>query len=77
MSDTTLKLSNRQTAIAQLLCAGLMDKEIAARLKISVGTVRMHIRILFFKCRARNRTEAAVVFVTKHKQRIPRPQLTK
>lgn len=51
-------LSNRENEILQLLSKGLLYKEIADKLSISVGTVRQHIHKIYEKLHVNNRTEA-------------------
>ena len=51
-------LSNRENEILQLLAKGLLYKEIADRLGISVSTVRQHIHHIYEKLHVQNRTEA-------------------
>ncbi|TAL42745.1 MAG: response regulator transcription factor [Chitinophagaceae bacterium] len=51
-------LSNRENEILQLLAKGLLYKEIAEQLKISVSTVRQHIHHIYEKLHVQNRTEA-------------------
>ena len=51
-------LSNRENEILQLLSKGLLYKEIADELTISVGTVRQHIHKIYEKLHVQNRTEA-------------------
>lgn len=51
-------LSNRENEILQLLSKGLLYKEIAEQLSISVGTVRQHIHKIYEKLHVQNRTEA-------------------
>ncbi|MCL4180032.1 MAG: response regulator transcription factor [Verrucomicrobia bacterium] len=52
------QLSPRETEIIQLLAHGRLYKEIADRLKLSVETVRTHIRNIYQKLHVRGRTEA-------------------
>ena len=51
-------LSNRENEILQLLSKGLLYKEIADELTISVSTVRQHIHHIYEKLHVQNRTEA-------------------
>jgi DNA-binding NarL/FixJ family response regulator len=51
-------LSNRENNILQLLSRGLLYKEIAEQLAISVSTVRQHIHHIYEKLHVQNRTEA-------------------
>jgi len=51
-------LSNRENEILQLLAHGLLYKEIADKLLISVNTVRQHIHKIYEKLHVQNRTEA-------------------
>jgi len=52
------ELSGRENEILQLLSKGLLYKEIADKLSISVNTVRQHIHNIYEKLHAQNRTEA-------------------
>ncbi len=51
-------LSGRENEILQLLAKGLLYKEIADQLSISVATVRQHIHHIYEKLHVQNRTEA-------------------
>jgi DNA-binding NarL/FixJ family response regulator len=51
-------LSHRENEILQLLSKGLLYKEIAEHLSISVSTVRQHIHHIYEKLHVQNRTEA-------------------
>ena len=55
-------LSPREQAVARLLCEGLSDKEIAARLGIQPGTVKDHVKRLLRKSGSANRTRFALTF---------------
>jgi two-component system, NarL family, response regulator DesR len=52
-------LSRRQLEVLQLAAQGHPNEEIAARLRISVNTVKSHLRTIFVRIGARNRVEAA------------------
>ena len=51
-------LSGRENEILLLLAKGLLYKEIAEQLAISVSTVRQHIHHIYEKLHVQNRTEA-------------------
>jgi len=57
-ADPPTGLSNRENEILQLLSKGLLYKEIADQLGISVNTVRQHIHKIYEKLHVQNRTEA-------------------
>ena len=53
-------LSEQETAVLQLLCAGLSNREIGAELFISPGTAKWHVHNILQKLGASNRAQAAV-----------------
>jgi len=58
--DETSNLSLREREVLDLLAEGLPDKEIAAKLSISMPTVRYHLKHIYDKLHVRSRTEAAL-----------------
>jgi len=54
-------LSVRQREVTFLVAEGLSNKEIAQRLEISVGTVKVHLHCIYRKLGIRNRTTLAVL----------------
>jgi DNA-binding NarL/FixJ family response regulator len=62
-SSSGLRLSPRETEILNLLAAGLGNKEIAWRLKISDHTVKFHVTSIFNKLGASGRAEAVAIGV--------------
>ena len=58
-------LSKRENEILALLKDGLSNPEIAENLNLSIKTIENHIRNIFIKLGAKNRTEA-VVLAVKH-----------
>ena len=58
----TKKLSERQYQIMELMCLGNTTKEIAKKLGGSPSTVETHIKIIFEKLSATNRSNAVFIF---------------
>jgi NarL family two-component system response regulator LiaR len=54
-------LTAREREVLALLAGGLSNKEIAERLTLSVGTVRLHVSNILAKLGAPNRTTAAAI----------------
>lgn len=54
-------LSEREQEILDLIAAGLPNREVATSLKISESTVKSHLKHIFAKLNARNRTEAVAI----------------
>jgi DNA-binding NarL/FixJ family response regulator len=59
-------LTTRELEILLEVAKGSTDREIAQRIFVSTTTVKSHIRAIFRKIGARNRTQA-VVYVLKHR----------
>jgi len=56
-------LSQRESEILELVAAGLPNKLIAARLGLTDGTVRWHLRHVYHKLHVRSRTQATRKFL--------------
>jgi len=54
-------LSDRELEVLALLAEGVSNKEIAEKLFLSVGTVKVHVRHIYNKLDVSNRTEAAAI----------------
>ncbi|MBX0330359.1 helix-turn-helix transcriptional regulator [Oscillochloris sp. ZM17-4] len=54
-------LSGREREILDLMEIGCSNRDIAARLSIVEGTVKTHVKHIFGKLGARNRTEAVAI----------------
>ncbi len=54
----TAPLSDREIEVLKLVAAGLANREVAAKLVITVGTVKRHVNNILSKLQASNRTEA-------------------
>ena len=61
-SAATEDLSARELEILVLLAEGLSNKEIAARLGVSTGTIRTHVEHILHKLHVRCRGEAAAKY---------------
>ena len=59
--DVGRDLTPREREVLALLAGGLSNKEIAATLTLSVGTVRLHVSNILAKLGAPNRTTAAAI----------------
>ena len=56
-------LTPRESEILQLLSQGLLSKEIARQLSISIETVNSHLKHIYGKLHVRTRTEAVIKFL--------------
>ena len=54
-------LTDRERQILHLLAKGASNKLIAREIRISEGTVKVHLRSIFRKLNVRNRTQAALI----------------
>jgi len=54
------QLSPREMEVLKLVAAGLSNKEIAARLGLVVGTVKVHVANILSKLGVADRTQALV-----------------
>ncbi|MFW6270977.1 MAG: response regulator transcription factor [Bacillota bacterium] len=57
------KLTNRETEIIQLVASGKTNQELAEELYIAVPTVKAHLRHIFNKLGATNRTQAVCIAI--------------
>ncbi len=58
-----MKLSHREHAVFTLIACGLTDNEAAIKLKISPRTVEKHMASVILKLNAKNRVNAAVLYM--------------
>lgn len=54
-------LTPRQTEVLQYICAGLSNKEIAARIRLAEGTVKIHVAAVYQALNVNSRLEAVRV----------------
>jgi len=55
------QLTTRETEVLRLLCRGMANKEIARELDLQEVTVKLHVKTLYRKIDAKNRTHAAMI----------------
>jgi DNA-binding NarL/FixJ family response regulator len=63
------RLTPRERDIAAAVCAGLSNREIAARLGIQEKTVRNRLTALFEKVGVRTRLQLAVLLASRNEER--------
>jgi two-component system, NarL family, response regulator len=56
-------LTSRETEILALIAAGKSNNEIAQKLNITIGTVRVHVHAILQKLEVRDRTSAAILAI--------------
>ncbi|HEY1925835.1 MAG TPA: response regulator transcription factor [Caulobacteraceae bacterium] len=62
---TQVQLTVREVSVLRLVAEGLNNRDIGQRLKISEGTVKVHVAHLFDKMGARSRTDLVAIAVRK------------
>ena len=61
---TKYGISERELEVIRLIAEGLSNKEIAARLYLSEGTVRNYLTVILDKLNLRDRTQLAVFYLS-------------
>jgi two-component system nitrate/nitrite response regulator NarL len=61
------QLSTREQQIVTLVCGGLSNKEIAAKLGVTEGTVKAHLHAIFEKLGVRSRIEIMIALAGRTK----------
>lgn len=59
-------LTDRETEIARLVAGGARNREIAERLHVSEGTIKVHLHHVYEKLRLRTRVELTIFARSKH-----------
>lgn len=62
-APSALALSSRQREIVSLAADGLLNKQIAYELGITVATVKAHMSLAIERLEAKNRTHAVAIWV--------------
>ena len=61
-SSDRQSLTRREREVIPLIAEGLLNKDVAKRLGVSEGTVKVHLHNIFRKAGVNNRTALAVLF---------------
>ncbi len=69
-------ITPRELEIAQMVCRGFANEEIAEALKIKHGTVKTHVRNLYRKVWVRNKISMLLKFVADANEFFNRPKKT-
>lgn len=56
-------LTDREEKVMELIIEGMSNNEIANELDVSVNTIKTHLRHVFKKLQAENRTQASVTYL--------------
>jgi DNA-binding NarL/FixJ family response regulator len=64
-------LTPRERQIAELICQGLRNGNIARHLRIRPGTVKTHTRNIYRKVRVKSKIEMILRFVTEAREPFP------
>src|SRR5262245_49786030 len=59
--QVTLDITTRELEVADLVVLGLANKEIARRLGLTVGTVKMHLHSIYQKLQIGSRMQLAAI----------------
>ena len=68
--DPIQTLSRREREVYELICDGFSNSEIAGRLFITEGTVKVHVQHVFDKLGVRSRTAVAINAVRDRRRRV-------
>lgn len=60
-TQAAVSLTPRETEVLAALCDGQTNKEIARALKLSEPTIKLHVKTLYRRLGATNRTQAAMI----------------
>ena len=58
--DPFLSLTDREREVLALVAEGFSNKEIAARLGLTIGTIKGYVSVILTKLEVADRTQAAV-----------------
>lgn len=67
-------LTQKQVEVLELIGAGHSNKEIASCLKISVETVKGHVKDILERLQAKNRVEASIIYRQTQIQKLSAPE---
>jgi two-component system nitrate/nitrite response regulator NarP len=62
IAEPFYELSVRQREIISLVCDALSNREIARKLGVTEGTIKIHLHAIFVKLGVQSRTELMAIF---------------
>jgi DNA-binding NarL/FixJ family response regulator len=61
------ELSQREQQVVTVVCEGLSDKEVADKLGVTEGTVKIHLHAIYEKLGVRSRTELMIALADRRR----------
>jgi DNA-binding NarL/FixJ family response regulator len=69
-SKRIVGLTNRRRQVASLVCRGLSNRAIAQKLKLTEGTVKVHLHAIYEKLNIHSRTKLAIALITRSRSKV-------
>jgi two-component system, NarL family, nitrate/nitrite response regulator NarL len=67
IAEPFAELSHREQQVITLLCGGLSNKEIAGKLGVTEGTVKIHLHKIYERLGVRSRVELMIALADRSK----------
>ena len=68
-SRGSVELTARHRQVATLVCRGLSNREIAEKLGVTEGTVKLHVHAICKKLNIHSRTKLAIALISRSRSR--------
>ena len=59
-------MTSREREVSSLVSLGLRNREVAQRLNLAEGTVKIHLHVIYKKLGLKNRTALAAALINRH-----------